>query len=227
MSELSGSVHILRAGETQHAAHHVSVLLVPAVVTHGAPAPLVVHLHTALVRARAVHQPYHHRLHATCQEQRRVTVTPPSLDTAVPPGTLPGSSAPPGMGRGAGAPVKATQAASRNHGVTPARYHPCPSLHLFYYFYFQSSFRFIAKSKSRNNAGFGSAGAKTGMIQGRLARMTSEFMKHSIIFFTATIEIEYKFQHGLHKFLLITTDHYLITLLKIKVKSTFSNHSTK
>lgn len=96
----------------------------------------------------------------------------------------------------------------------------------FYYFYFQNSFRFIAKSKSRNSAGFGSAGAKIGMIQGRLARMTSEFMKHSIISFTATIEIEYKFQHGLHKFLLIT-DHYLITLLKIKVKSTFSNYSTK
>ena len=63
LSEASGLVHVGGAAVPQHPADHVPVLLVPGVVAHRPPAPLVEHLHAALMGPRAVHQPHQRFLH--------------------------------------------------------------------------------------------------------------------------------------------------------------------
>lgn len=132
-------MHVLGAGEAQHAAHHIPVLLVPAIVTHGAPAPVMVHLHAALVWARAIHQPDHHGLHDTCREQHWVTDHRLALDSAGPlnrdPPPLPTATC---NRKGAGATAKAQMAPSKGQGITFALCHPCSSFFfpLLFFFFF-------------------------------------------------------------------------------------------
>jgi len=59
LAEPGHAVHLLGASEAQHPAHHVSILLVPAVVAHRAPTSVVEDLHPSLVGTGAVHQPNH------------------------------------------------------------------------------------------------------------------------------------------------------------------------
>lgn len=65
LPKTSCPVHLLNPVEAQHAAHHVPVLLVPAVVTHCAPTTIMEHLHPALVWAGAIHQANHCEIHVT------------------------------------------------------------------------------------------------------------------------------------------------------------------
>lgn len=84
LPEASCPVHLLNATEAQHAAHDSTILLVPAIVTHRAPATLMEHLHSALVWPRAIHQANHCEIHTICQESHHDYL---SLDT---PGPHPG-----------------------------------------------------------------------------------------------------------------------------------------
>lgn len=63
LPKASGLMNLGGSSVSQHPTHHVSVLLIPHIVTHRPPAVLMENLYTAFVRTGPVYQPHNRLLH--------------------------------------------------------------------------------------------------------------------------------------------------------------------